>query len=70
MLGMREKSVCLLPGEIVEVRPWKEVRETLDANGMLEGLPFMPEMVHFWGWPLVVSKRLESMVYARNQTGS
>jgi hypothetical protein len=49
----------LLPGDIVEVRPWPEIEASLDSNGMLESLPFMPEMVKFCGCTLRVKKRLE-----------
>ena len=49
----------LLPGDIVEVRPWSEIEASLDKNGMLESLPFMPEMMKFCGRTFRVSKRLE-----------
>jgi hypothetical protein len=40
---------CLKTGEIVEVRSAGEIRATLDENGMLAGLPFMPEMQKYCG---------------------
>jgi hypothetical protein len=43
----------------VEVRPWQEILTTLDSHGMLDALPFMPEMTRFCGQRLLVSKRLE-----------
>jgi hypothetical protein len=49
----------LLPGNVVEVRAWSEILTSLDAQGMLEALPFMPEMMKFCGRKLTVSKRLE-----------
>lgn len=49
----------LLPGDTVQVRPWPEILATLDGNGSLEGLPFMPEMLRFCGTHFTVSKRLE-----------
>ncbi len=33
------------PGDLVDVRPFPEIQATLDAQGALEGLCFMPEMV-------------------------
>ena len=39
----------LRTGDWVQVKsPW-EIAETLDAEGRLENLPFMPEMVEFCG---------------------
>lgn len=36
-------------GDRVEVKSWPEVRATLDAQGCLEQLPFMPEMLAMCG---------------------
>ena len=36
-------------GDIVEVANSRKILETLDEDGMLEGLPFMPEMLEFCG---------------------
>jgi Glycosyl transferases group 1/Glycosyltransferase Family 4 len=49
----------LAPGELVRVRPALEILGTLDEGGMLENLPFMPEMVKFCGRTLTVSKRAD-----------
>ena len=46
------------PGELVEVRPAEEIIRTLDHNGALEDLPFMPEMVAFSGRRFRVSRRV------------
>jgi hypothetical protein len=43
-------------GEVVEVRSAEEILATLDENGELEGLPFMPEMLAFCGRRLRVHK--------------
>jgi hypothetical protein len=43
-------------GELVEVRSPEEIRATLDENGELGGLPFMPEMLAFCGRRLTVHK--------------
>lgn len=39
----------LRAGELVEVRSKEEILATLDENGRLDGLPFMPEMLKFCG---------------------
>lgn len=44
-----------MPGEIVEVRSEAEILATLDENGALDKLPFMPEMLQFCGRRLRVS---------------
>lgn len=56
---VNNKRRPLLPGAIVKVRPWHEVAATLDEKGMLDGLPFMPEMRAFCGKTFAVSRRLE-----------
>jgi hypothetical protein len=56
---MSKPSTFLLPGDVVEVRSWPEIMSTLDANGRLEGLPFMPEMLGYCGRRFTVVKRLE-----------
>jgi hypothetical protein len=43
-------------GELVEVRSEVEILATLDGNGELENLPFMPEMLRFCGQRLTVHK--------------
>jgi hypothetical protein len=36
-------------GDVVRIRSLEEISATLDANGCLDGLPFMPEMAKFCG---------------------
>ena len=38
-----------LVGDIVEVKSFNEIAQTLDINGCLEGMPFMPEMLPYCG---------------------
>jgi hypothetical protein len=40
---------ALRAGDVVEVRSEEEILRTLDAEGKLDGLPFMPEMLSFCG---------------------
>jgi hypothetical protein len=48
----------LRPGDLVEVKAPDEILQTLDANGTLDHLPFMPEMAEFCGQKFRVSKRV------------
>ena len=43
-------------GDWVEVRSEAEILQTLDSQGRVEGLPFMPEMFHFCGQRFQVYK--------------
>src|SRR2546426_1966071 len=44
-------------GDLVEVRSKAEILSTLDQNGRLEDLPFMPEMLRYCGQRFRVYKR-------------
>jgi hypothetical protein len=44
-------------GDWVEVRSKEEILKTLDANGQLDGMPFMPEMFAFCGKKFQVYRR-------------
>ena len=50
----------LRPGDLVEVRSEAEILATLDANGRLDNLPFMPEMLAHCGRQYRVEKRADS----------
>ena len=43
-------------GEWVEVRPLAEIMATLDGDGALDGMPFMPEMTQFAGRRFAILK--------------
>jgi len=47
----------LVVGDWVEVRSKDEILRTLDSNGQLDGMPFMPEMFAFCGKRFQVNKR-------------
>ncbi|HVM63005.1 MAG TPA: hypothetical protein VMV72_19255 [Verrucomicrobiae bacterium] len=49
----------LVAGDLVEVRPWTEIRATLGGDGSRDALPFTPEMLPYCGRRFVVSKRIE-----------
>jgi hypothetical protein len=47
------------PGEGVEVLSAAEIFQTLDSNGTLDGLPFMPEMLEYCGQQFRINRRAE-----------
>lgn len=53
------RALNLKAGEWVEVRSQEEILGTLDANGRMENLPFMPEMLQYCGRKLRVYKRAD-----------
>src|SRR5437899_11184980 len=60
---MTEANKKLRPGDFVEVKAPAEILRTLDADGTLDQLPFMPEMVEFCGRKFQVSKRVVKTCY-------
>jgi len=46
------------PGDLVEVRSPDEILQTLDADGAVDHLPFMPEMVEFCGKRFRIARRV------------
>lgn len=60
---LKKNSVLnLCPGEVVEIRSENEIFSTLDENGTLEGLPFIPEMRKYCGERYKVLKRVNKIV--------
>ena len=51
------RGTNLRSGDWVKVKSKSEILATLDKNGKLDGLPFMPEMFEYCGRRLQVSKR-------------
>ena len=49
LLSTASMNMKLRAGDWVEVKAPKEIADTLDADGTLHGLPFMPEMMEFFG---------------------
>ena len=54
------KVLDLKPGELAEIRSVAEIVATLDVDGKLDGLPFMPEMQKYCGQRFRVSRRADS----------
>ena len=59
----------LRAGDWVEVRSRDEILATLDKNGRLEGLPFMPQMFQYCGQRFRVFKRAHKTCDTVNVTG-
>jgi hypothetical protein len=60
---VQHERLHLKAGELVEVRPYDEILETLDADGTYRGLPFMPEMRKFCGRKSHVYRRANRFCY-------
>ena len=52
-------------GDVVEVRGAGEILATLDAQGTLDGLPFMPEMAKHCGQTFRVQRRADKLLLDR-----
>lgn len=48
-------------GDWVQVREWGEIAQTLDGDGTLDGLPFMPEMMEYCGRRYQVERYAEKI---------
>jgi hypothetical protein len=59
----------LRAGNVVEVRSAEEIIATLDSEGCLENLPFMPEMLACCGKRFKVFKRVDKIIDMINKTG-
>jgi len=55
----KSHALNLKAGDWIEVRSREEVLATLDQNGRLENLPFMPEMLQYCGRKFRVFKRAD-----------
>jgi hypothetical protein len=56
-------------GDLVQVRSAAEIRLTLDSDGTLDGLPFMPEMLRFCGSRFRVYRRVDKINDMNTKTG-
>lgn len=60
----------LRSGDQVRIRPAEEILATLDEQGRLDGLPFMPEMLEFCGREFTVYRRADKVCDTVNATGA
>lgn len=63
-------ALNLRAGEIVEVRSREEILSTLDKEGKLDALPFMPEMLKYCGKRIKVFKRAHKTCDTIDYTGA
>ena len=63
-------ELVLHRGDLVEVRSPREILATLDAEGRLDGLPFMPEMISFCGRRYPVRRRADKICDTVDYSGS
>ncbi len=63
-------SEPLRRGDLVEVKSPAEILSTLDEQGTLDELPFMPEMAAYCGRRFVVDRRTEKLCDTIEYTGS
>ena len=57
------KQTDIKNGDLVEILNSTEIKNTLDENGCLDKLPFMPEMAKFCGKRFVVKKKFEQFCF-------
>lgn len=70
MAGANSQKLRLKAGEWVWVRSKEEILATLDKNGRLEELPFMPHMLQYCGQKLRVAKRAHKLCGTQHPTVS
>jgi hypothetical protein len=66
MLGNKQ----LRRGDLVRVRSAREILATLDDDGTVEGIPFMPEMIPYVDRRFRVSKRVEKICWYTPESSS
>jgi len=66
---MKSVATSLRPGDFVEIKSPAEILQTLDNDGALDKLPFMPEMVEFCGRRFRVFKRVVKTCYYGTSSG-
>jgi len=69
-MRFRRRNVRLRRGDVVALRSPAEILETLDDDGCLAGLPFMPEMLGYFGQRFRVAARVERACDTINYSGA
>jgi len=59
MSAVDHRPRALRVGDVVEIRSEQEIFATLDDQGALDGMPFMPEMLEYCGQRFRVDKRAD-----------
>lgn len=66
---MNQATARLRPGDLVQVKSPEEILRTLDENGSVDRLPFMPEMVELCGKTFRVARRVLKTCYYGETNG-
>ena len=66
---MNQTASKLRPGDLVEIKSPEDILRTLDAEGTLDRLPFMPEMVESCGKRFRVARRVLKTCYYGETNG-
>jgi hypothetical protein len=66
---VKQKTLKLWPGDLVEVKTPDEIAKTLDAAGTQDQLPFMREMVEYCGRRFRVSQRVVKICASGTKSG-
>jgi hypothetical protein len=61
---MNQRTATLRPGDLVEVKAPDEIAATLESDGTMDRLPFMPEMLEFCGGRFRVSRRVLTICFS------
>lgn len=69
MIGGPQNPTSLRPGDLVEVKRPDEILETLDSDGTLDHLPFMPEMLEFCGRRFRLASRVVKTCFTGSMSG-
>jgi hypothetical protein len=67
---MNREKLRVRPGELVETKTPAEIAQTLDAEGTVDQLPFMREMVEYCGKRFRVSRRVVKICASGMKGGS
>jgi hypothetical protein len=67
---MKQQTERLRRGDLVEVKTPYEILQTLDADGALDHLPFMPEMLGYCGKRFQVARRALKTCTSGTRAGS
>src|SRR5258708_15803545 len=68
--AMAQTGSKIRPGDLVDVRSGEEILQTLDTDGTLDQLPFMPEMIPHCGKRYRVEFRALKTCTSGSPTGS
>src|SRR5262245_31017827 len=69
LFANKHRRARMRAGDKVELRSPAEIVATLDADGCLDGVPFMPEMLRFFGTEFTIEAQVERACDTVSYTG-